>query len=84
MYDAPQQLDFRNLLFPGRTVLYVSEVAEKLDVTERHVIDLIEECKLGAVNIGGGSRKFWRIPVAEYEKFLKSRSSTSQNVNSTK
>lgn len=81
MYDTPQQLDFRNLLFGAqRTVLYVSEVAEKLEVTEQHVLDLIEECKLGAVNVGGGSRKFWRIPVGEYEKFLKTR----QNVNGTK
>lgn len=80
MFNAPQQLDFRNLLFDGkRTVLYVSEVAEKIGVTEQHVIDLIEEGQLGAVNVGGtiNGRKYWRIPVAEYEKFLKQR----QNVN---
>ena len=81
MYDTPQQLDFGNLLFDQkRKSLYVSEVAEGLEMTEQHVRDLIEEGKLGAVNIGNGSRKFWRIPVAEYEKFLKQR----QNMNATK
>lgn len=74
MIDEPQQLDFGNLLFPGRTVLYVSEVAEKLEVTEQHVFDLIEEGKLHAVNVGGGTRKFWRIPVSAYQAFLKVRS----------
>jgi excisionase family DNA binding protein len=68
--EKPQQLDFQRLLFPGRTVLYVSEVAEKLNVSERHIVDLIEEGKLLAINIGGHTRKFWRIPVDAYEKFI--------------
>lgn len=71
----PEQMDFNSLLFPGRKTLYVSEVAQRLEVTDQHVIDLIEEGNMGAINVGGGSRKFWRIPVAEYEKFLKKRSS---------
>lgn len=74
MMIEPQQLEFGRLLFPGRTVLYVAEVAEKLDVTEQHIHDLIDEGRLGAINMGGGTRKFWRIPVAEYEKFLRARS----------
>lgn len=74
MDHAPQQLDFGSLLFPGRSSLYVSEVAEKLSVTEQHVLDLLEEGQIGGINVGGGSRNFWRIPVPEYEKFLKKRS----------
>lgn len=74
MIDQPQQLTFGSLLFPGRTVLYVSEVAEKLKVTDQHVIDLIEEGQFpGAINVGGGSKKFYRIPIESYERFLKSR-----------
>lgn len=72
---AHEQMDFNALLFPGRKVLYVAEVAERLEVTERHVRDLIDEGKLGAINIGGGEMKFWRIPVTEFEKFLRKRAS---------
>ena len=73
--DDLEQMDFNALLFPGRKMLYVAEVAERLQVTERHVIDLIEEGKIGAIDIGGGLRKFWRVPVTEFEKFLKKRAS---------
>ena len=72
-----EQLDFGSLLFPGRASLYVSEVADKLGVTNQHVIDLLQEGQLGGVNVGGGTRNFWRIPVPEYEKFLKRRSNTT-------
>jgi excisionase family DNA binding protein len=76
MLDRPQQLDFGGLLFgSGRTVLCVWEVAERLSVTEQHVTDLIEEGQLQAVNVGGGGRNFWRIPVMAYERFLKERHS---------
>jgi len=68
-------MDFNSLLFPGRKMLYVSEVAQRLEVTDQHVLDLIDEGQIGAVNIGGGQRKFWRVPATEFEKFLKSRSS---------
>lgn len=70
----PEQMDFNGLLFPGRKVLYVSEVAGRLQVSERHVIDLIEEGKLRALNVGGDNasgRKFYRIPVEAYEAYLK-------------
>jgi len=71
----PQQLSFDRLLFPGRTVLYVGEVAERLGITEQHVHDLIAEGQIQAVDVGGGTRRFWRIPVEGYEAFLKARHS---------
>jgi excisionase family DNA binding protein len=65
------QLDFPSLAFPpDRKVLYVSEVASRLDVTDQHVMDLIDEGKLQAINVGGHTRKFWRIPVEAYLHFL--------------
>ena len=70
-----EQMDFNALLFPGRKMLYVAEVAERLQVTDRHVIDLIQEGKIGAIDVGGGLRNFWRVPVTEFEKFLKKRAS---------
>ena len=60
MMDELEQMDFAAALFPGRTVLYVNEVAAKLEVTDRHVCALIEEGKLEAVDVGGGSRKFFQ------------------------
>jgi excisionase family DNA binding protein len=70
-----EQTDFNALLFPGRKMLYVSEVAERLNVDDQQVRDLIEEGKLHAIDVGGGGRKFWRIPVTSFERFLKERSS---------
>ena len=75
MSNEPEQFDFERLLFPGRKMLYVGEVAERLQVDEQHVRDLIEEGKLHAIDAGGGGRKFWRIPVTSWERFMKARSS---------
>jgi hypothetical protein len=65
-----------DLKFPGRSTLYVKEVAEKLDICPRHVISLIEEGKIRAINVAGvnvSDRKSYRIPVSEYERFLKNQ-----------
>jgi excisionase family DNA binding protein len=75
---TPEQMDFNAVLFAGRKVLYVSEVAERLEIGEQSVRDLIEEGKLHAIDVGGGSRKFWRIPVTAFERFVKERSSMAK------
>jgi excisionase family DNA binding protein len=62
-----------SLDFPGRTTLYVHEVAAKLSISERHVADLIDEGRLRAVNIAGKNitdRKFYRIPIESYREFI--------------
>ena len=41
------------LQFPGRTVLYVHECASRLRVAPQHIIDLIEEGALAALDVGG-------------------------------
>jgi len=66
-----QNPEFNALRFAGRSSLYVSEVAEKLRITEQHVRNLIDGGKLLAINVGTNERKFWRIPVEEFERFLK-------------
>ncbi|MBE0545727.1 MAG: helix-turn-helix domain-containing protein [Verrucomicrobia bacterium] len=68
--EKPTGLDF-----PGRSTLYVSEVANKLCVSEQTILNLLECGQLGGIHIGTGNKKFWRIPVHEYEAFLKKRSS---------
>ena len=64
-------------LFRGRSVLYVQEVASHLRVTRQHVINLIEEGILPAINVNGapGTRNAWRIPVAAFQAFLTQRGS---------
>lgn len=68
--------EFPSLAFgKDRTVLHVMEVAAKLRVTQRHVIDLIEEGKLRAINVAGGNnasgRRHYRIPVDSWERYVR-------------
>ncbi len=77
-------------LFPGRTSLYVSEVAKALQMTERQVLDLIDEGALEAVNIASPGkstttptgnitpRKFWRVPVSAYDAFIQARKASAR------
>jgi len=61
--------------FAGRTVLYVQEVARHLRVTRQHILNMIEEGSLPAINVNGapGKRNCWRIPVEAFQAFLKQR-----------
>lgn len=71
MIEQILQMEFGAVRFRGRSVLCVAEVAQKLHITEHQVRNLIEVGKLGAINIGSNERKHWRIPVDEYERFLR-------------
>jgi len=68
--------------FAGRTTLYVYEIAEALQITVRHVLDLIAEGKIQAVNIAGKNnatgREFWRVPVSEYDRYLRENSNVAR------
>jgi excisionase family DNA binding protein len=68
--------ELSSLLFEGaRTVLSLDEIAAKLDCSKRHIIQLIESGAIGAINIGRGRIKFYRVPIGEWEKFLRRRAS---------
>lgn len=72
-------------LFPGRTTLYVSEVAKALTMTMQQVVDLIHGGQLLAVDISSGlksssnprgnktARSYWRIPVSAFDEFIAKR-----------
>lgn len=60
---------------PDRRSLCVSEVAEALRVSLRHVMNLIEEGKIQAIDIGIGVHHHWRIPVDAYKEYIKKQSS---------
>jgi hypothetical protein len=64
-------------LFPGRTTLMVPEVAKALGIDEKHLISLIDEGLMDAIEITGrgnkSSREHWRIPVSGYDKYVRER-----------
>jgi hypothetical protein len=66
-------------LFPGRMTLMVPEVANALEIDEKHLISLINEGVIGAIEITGrgnkSSREHWRIPVGEFDAFVDLRRS---------
>ena len=71
MAIPPQQLDFPSLAFPkDRSVLTVGEVAAKWNVSDRHVVDLIEEGKLVAFDIAG-RRDYVRAPMTAIDEIAK-------------
>ncbi len=74
-------------LFPGRTTLYLREVAKALSMTLQQVVDLIEGQQLAAIDISSGAfhpvenpmgnktdRRFYRVPVAAFDEFVAKRS----------
>lgn len=73
----PQQLllPFASLDFPGRNVVTVAEIADKLGVTIQHVLNLIEDGSLIACDLARhvGSRRMVRVPVEEYRTFILKR-----------
>jgi excisionase family DNA binding protein len=66
---------YESLDFPdGRTVLNTKEVAQRLDVSVQHVLDLIEAGKLRALDIGSSrphGRPYYRIPIEAWRAFLR-------------
>jgi excisionase family DNA binding protein len=62
---------FPHLAFSeGKLMLKVREAAKKLRVADQHILDLIEEGKLQAINVGGHTRKFWRIPIEAWALYI--------------
>lgn len=66
------QFGFASLDFPGRVSLRIEEVADKLGVTAQHIIDLIVEGKLQALDMRGqgATRALYRIPIECYRDFI--------------
>lgn len=66
---------FTSLDFPGRVTLMVDEIAERLGVTAQHLLDLIEEGELVAIDLAGKAalRRTVRVPVESYRNFIVAR-----------
>lgn len=71
-----EQLQFAEFLhsldFPGRTALRPDEIAGKLGVSVQHILDLIEEGELVAVDVAGkdARRRCLRVSVEAYRDWL--------------
>lgn len=67
-------------LFPGRSSLYIGEVAKALSMSDDQVIALIEEGEIHAINIASegskSKRKYYRVPVSAFDAFTRKRKSS--------
>lgn len=62
---------------PAKKVLRVDEAARELNCTSQHILDLVEEGKIRAINIAGentSARRFVRIPMEAWTAYLKENS----------
>ena len=60
---------------PERQLIRIEEAADLLQCTKNHIVNLIEEGKLDAINIGVGRRCFYRITAQSLTRFMQQRSS---------
>jgi hypothetical protein len=71
-----EQLQFSAMLhsldFPGRSALRADEIAAKLGVTTQHILDLVDEGILSAIDVRGvnSTRRCLRVPVEAYRDWL--------------
>jgi excisionase family DNA binding protein len=83
MAIPPQQLDFPSLAFPkDRSVLMVGEVAARLRVSEQHIVDLIEEGKMAAVDIAG-KHAYVRLTMTAFNDIAKRLGVTTESLLET-
>lgn len=69
-----EQLQFvlASLDFPGRTVLYLWEIAERLGVSVKHLLEQVDSGKLGGLDVrsAGVARRSMRIPIEAYHRYV--------------
>ena len=74
---ATQERPHTKVLFPGRFVATPRECAKALNVTERHILNLIDEGVLHCFSIQGPRnrtpRRCRRITIESLEAFLQQR-----------
>ena len=77
MTTAGQQLafPFASLDFEGFTTLTVDQIAAKLRFTTQHILNLVEQGELVAVDGKGRdvSRRSCRVPLENYRAFILAR-----------
>ena len=73
MPENPQQLTFfHSLDFPGRSVLYINEIANRIGVTRQQVVNFMDCVELGYLNVATDTttRPCRRVPIESYRNFI--------------
>lgn len=72
---AQMTFPFASLDFEGYTILTVDQVAAKIGKSSKHILNLIEEGELCALDLKGklATRRDCRIPLEAYRAFVLSR-----------
>lgn len=72
MPENTQLTFFHSLDFPGRTVLFVNEISQKLGISRQQVVNLMDCGELGYINVATDptTRPCRRIPVESYRNFI--------------
>lgn len=72
----PEQLQlFASLDFPGRTTVQLWEIADRLNWTVRHLLNLVDSGDLVALDgaCTGAGRRSLRVPIECYRAFILKR-----------
>ena len=72
MPESNQLTFFHSLDFPGRTVLFVNEIAQKLGISRQQAVNLMDCGELGFINVATDptTRPCRRVPVESYRNFI--------------
>ena len=72
MPESQQLTFFHSLDFPGRTVLFVNEISQKLGISRQQVVTLMAVGQLGYSNLATDptTRPCRRVPVESYRNFI--------------
>lgn len=75
MPPVQSEFPFISLDFPGRTMLYPHEAAERLGCSIDQVYDLADEGAISAIDIAspGSRRRELRIPIEAWRNFIIAR-----------
>ena len=72
MPESDQLTFFHSIDFPGRSVLYVNEISQKLGISRQQVVNLMDCGELGYINVATDptTRPCRRVPVKSYRNFI--------------
>lgn len=83
MPESSQQLTFfHSLDFPGRSVLYINEIAKRIGVSRQQVVNFMDCGELGYLNVATdvNTRPCRRVPIESYRNFIIRRLESEERI----